>query len=412
MEAAAEQLRLAPARILVVDDDRFQRALLAAALMHCGATEVIQAAHGASALEALSAPGPRFDIVLTDLKMAGMDGLDFMLRAVHCEVSAFVLMSAVDAELLTAAQAVARSHGVPLLGTLGKPVTLPALQEVLARYQGGAGRRQPVPASLSRRPWRRQELLRALVKKQFVPFFQPKVDLETDRVDGVEILARWIHPSLGVLEPAHFVETMEEQGLIGCLTDSMLRQSLVCARAWSEAGFRLDMALNVAPQTLQDTGLANRLLEEVERHGMAPGRITIEVTETGVTDDPRSVLETVTRLRMHGFKISIDDFGIGRSTLMQLSEMPFTELKIDRFFVSGLPSPRKALSILESIMQMADKLGLSTVAEGIETEAERDFLRSLGCTSGQGYLFSQPLAHAELMAWMAARAGRAQQGPG
>lgn len=257
-------------------------------------------------------------------------------------------------------------------------------------------------ASARQRVWLRHDLLRALDQEQVIPYFQPKVDLASGRVDGVEILARWAHPTLGIVGPDEFIVQMENHGMIDQLTDSMLKQALACARHWSGAGFELDLALNVAPGTLQQAGVAERLLRIVKRHGMAPARLTIEMTETSAASDPHGVLDTATRLRAHGFNIAIDDFGTRCSTLLQLKDLPVTELKIDRAFVTNLPLRGKAAAILESILYLSEKLGLRTVAEGIETLAELDFLRARGCTAGQGYLFARPMPHTGLMAWLQA----------
>ncbi|MET0859099.1 MAG: EAL domain-containing response regulator [Telluria sp.] len=389
-------------RVLLVDDDASMGALLAAALLHCGASEVMQAGDGAAALAALALPGAYFDMLVTDLRIGGMDGIELLERAAHHRVGAIAFASALDQQVLDAAAAVARAKGHRLIGTIHKPVSAGAVAELLCAYRRMADPAPPPPARAPQRPWRVSELRCALDQDQFVPYFQPKVELASGRPSGVEVLARWRHPRLGLIGPEHFIGVMEDGGLIGLLIDAMLRQTLTCMAAWDAAGAPLNAALNVAPQTLLEQELPNRLAAMVRAAGIAPERITIEVTETGLEVGAQAMLEGVTRLRMFGFKVSVDDFGTGQSTLLQLSKIPFTELKIDRFFVSAQRHCDKARAILESVLLMADKLGLDAVAEGIETNAERDVLRALGCKTGQGYLYAKPMPQHELQRWLAA----------
>ncbi|WP_317203744.1 EAL domain-containing response regulator [Janthinobacterium sp.] len=319
-------------------------------------------------------------------------------------IAGFILSSALEPELLASAETVVRGYGIPLLGVLSKPIQAERLRQMLvqfmARQSVGAAPEPARPAL----PWSKRALLAALDAQQFQPFFQPKFDLASRRLDGVEILARWAHPELGILAPLQFIDLMEREGLIDRLTETIFRQSLACARQWEEAGEALPMALNISPLTLQNIGTPERILSMCNEYGIAPELITIEVTETAVAKNPRNVLETVTRLRMNGFRISLDDFGTGYSSLQQLSEIPFTELKIDRSFVSGMAHSAKSRAILETIMQLAATLKLRTVAEGIETAAELEVMRGLGAVSGQGYLFARPMSAADLRRWRAAAA--------
>jgi EAL domain-containing protein (putative c-di-GMP-specific phosphodiesterase class I)/CheY-like chemotaxis protein len=393
---------LSALRTLLLEDEAIQRALYRNMLQVAGGRHVEQGASGGAGLAHLAQAALPFDVVVTDLKMGGMDGIEFMRRAAKWPVRGFILISALAPELLECAANVARGYGVTILGTLPKPFTPAQLRQLLGRLigppsPGPAPRQAPAPAA-----WSRRELAAALDAGQFVPFFQPKLDFASARPAGAEILTRWQHPQLGILAPAHFIEPMENMGLIGRLTETIFRQALAGAGQAHTPDGGMALALNISPRTLQNVGLPERILALVREYGVAPERITIEMTETAIVRHPRAVLATVTRLRMHGFKISIDDFGTGYASLLQLSDIPFTELKIDRAFVSGMPGCRKTRSILESILLLARKLRLHTVAEGIETQDESDILKSLGCRSGQGYLFARPMSFAELARWQAA----------
>lgn len=249
-------------------------------------------------------------------------------------------------------------------------------------------------------PWTRQELVTALDREQFVPFYQPKIDLRTGLPNGVEILGRWRHPDLGILMPDEFIELMERHDLIGRLTECLLLQSLSFAREHEVAGEDIGFAINVSPVTLRDTRTPGRMHGLLKEFGLCAGQFTIEVTETAPSDSCAPVLESLTRLRMYGFQIAVDDFGTGYSSLKLLSGMPFTELKIDRSFVAGARCKAKSAAILESIMYLAGKLRLRTVAEGIETGDDIDFLRSLGCDTGQGFLLGRPMPQADLLRYL------------
>ena len=230
-------------------------------------------------------------------------------------------------------------------------------------------------------------MARAIRRNEFIPFFQPKIDLANGTSSCVEILARWNHPDLGILPPRQFMSLVEHAGLVDEFTDNVFRQSLLNARD-NKVMDGVGMAMNFSSATLQNPGFPSRICSIVSEHGIPFDRITIEVTETTFPENYSSVLASLKTLRDRGFRISIDDFGTGYSSLKLLSKLPFTELKIDRIFIAGISANRKLTGILETIVQLARTLKLSTVAEGIETKAQLDFIQNLGCNLGQGFYFS------------------------
>jgi EAL domain-containing protein (putative c-di-GMP-specific phosphodiesterase class I)/CheY-like chemotaxis protein len=387
--------------VLVVEDQAFQRNLSVGILHYLGISAVESAGDGVTALAALERSENGFDVAVCDLRMDGMDGIEFIRRAAGLRVGSFIVTSAIDSSLLLSAEAVLRSFDTQLLGILPKPVDIERLKEMLAACKKkdaiprmtAVSTRQHLPST--------SDIREALGKSQFVPYFQPKFCLDTGIPTGAEMLARWDHPSLGILSPAAFVPAMEAANLIDALSDSLFSTAMLCAKAWSRIGCDIGMALNLSPLTLQNTDMPNRLGELVRFHDIAPSRITIEVTETAVSENVSAVMESLTRLRMQGFAISVDDFGTGYSSLLQLSEMPFTEIKIDRNFVSGAIENRKTTLIAESIVDLAKKLDLHTVAEGIETGRQLDFVKKLGCQTGQGYLFAKPMSNDDLLKFLA-----------
>lgn len=248
--------------------------------------------------------------------------------------------------------------------------------------------------------WSRDELLSAIQDNQFVPYFQPKIDLATGLPVCSETLARWNHPELGVLPPNQFIEVMEQENLIDQFTDSLLHQVLARAKGGLACSRQIGIAINISPLTLGNPFMANHISSLVKAYGIASERITIEVTETACAKDFNRLLSSLTRLRMQGFGISADDFGTGYSSLEELNRMPFTEIKIDRMFVAGIANSQKSEAILEFVVQLAARLKLRTVAEGIETEGELDFIRSLGCSLGQGYYLGSPMKYENWMDYL------------
>ena len=252
--------------------------------------------------------------------------------------------------------------------------------------------------------WSRGELLSAIQTKQFVPYFQPKIDLVSGLPVSSETLARWVHPTLGILLPSQFIELMEQMDLIDQLTDSLLHQLLEYAQDSNECHAEIGFAINISPLTLGKPHMANHICSLVKSYGVASERITIEVTETACSKDFSGLLASLVRLRMHGFGISADDFGVGYSSLQELSRMPFTEIKIDRMFVGGIADNRKSQAITEFVVQLADRLQMRTVAEGIETKGELEFVQSLGCSQGQGFYLGNPMTYQDLQDYLNATA--------
>lgn len=395
--------QVADLKVLVVEDQPFQRRLLAALLKSFGVGTIVEAQDGSEGLAALESDPAGFDIAFVDLKMEGMDGIEFIRHAADRQVDGFIVTTALEPDLFSYVNELGAGFGADILGTLKKPVTLDQIAEHLERYLAKGNAISSTARHDSSQPhalWTKADLQAALLRKEFVPFFQPKVDLNSRHLVGVEILSRWNHPTLGILSPFEFIGRMEDERLIDELTRHMIEDALKCVVGWGDAGLGLNVAINVSPLTLQRNDMAKRVLSLVRQFPMAPESITIEVTETAVSQDAAGLLETLTRLRMQGFNLSVDDFGTGYSSLQQLSELPFNEVKIDRSFVHGRRDNTKATIILESIIQLGRKLGLQIVAEGIKTEEELEYLKALGCSTGQGFYLAKPMSNADMLAYL------------
>jgi diguanylate cyclase (GGDEF)-like protein len=232
-----------------------------------------------------------------------------------------------------------------------------------------------------------QALRRAVSAGEVEPHFQPIVDLKNRRTVGFETLARWTDRDLGFISPAVFIPIAEERGIIGQLSQLVLRKAAEAARAWPEDLF---LSFNLSPSQLVDQNTGQHILAILDRTGFDPRRLEIEITETGLMTDPASAEKIVNDLRRVGIRVSLDDFGTGQSSLGRLREFQFDKLKIDRAFVASILDDRPSEHIIRAILAMCEGLGMDVVAEGIEKEAQADRLVQFGCGGGQGYLFGKP----------------------
>ena len=232
-----------------------------------------------------------------------------------------------------------------------------------------------------------QALRRAVAAEEVEPHFQPIVDLKTRRTIGFETLARWTDRDLGFVPPKVFIALAEERGIIGPLSQLLLRKATEAARNWPSDLF---LSFNLSPSQLVDQNTGLQILSILDRSGFDPRRLEVEITETGVMTDPASAEKIVTDLRSVGIRVSLDDFGTGQSSLGRLREFHFDKLKIDRAFVANINQDRPSEHIIRAILAMCDGLGMEVVAEGIEEEAQADKLVQFGCGGGQGYLFGKP----------------------
>lgn len=376
-------------RILVAEDHNFQRKAVLHMLNSLGIEEVWQAGNGKQALEILQRE-QALDIVLSDLDMPEMDGMEFIrhLAKQHPGIS-IIIMSSMDSALITSVEKMARSYGLRLLGAVQKPLLLEQLEKLLVLHQ--QAQKRTARETVSAASFTLKEVLRAVHEKQIEPFLQPKVVLRTGRLIGAEALARWIHPEHGVIAPGAFIPLLEQSGNMEELTFLMLEKTARASRLLHDKGHALAMSVNLSLSSLGDTTLAERVTQTVRRAGVDPHHIILEVTESAAMTDVAHALENLARLRMRGFGLSIDDYGTGFSSMQQLTRVPFSELKIDRSFVTDCAANHSSRVIVDSSIDMARKLNVKSVAEGVETQEEWDMLKSMNCDVGQGYFIAKPM---------------------
>ena len=242
------------------------------------------------------------------------------------------------------------------------------------------------------------DLRQALEGGEIKPYFQPIICLDGERITGFEALARWHHPTRGVLAPDTFIAVAEDLGIIDLLTYQILRESCAAARAWPPY---TSLSVNISPMQLKDPWLTSRILAILAETGFAPGRLIIEVTEKAIIDDIALAGEVFTSLQNSGIRIALDDFGMGYSSLCHLRQLRFDHLKIDSSFVLSMESAESE-KIVRAITGLGRSLGMTVTAEGVETSMSMDALRDCGCEQAQGYLLGMPLAASETAAMLAA----------
>ncbi len=244
------------------------------------------------------------------------------------------------------------------------------------------------------------ELRHAISEGQLVLHYQPKAEVRSGRVTGVEALARWQHPSRGLLLPDQFIPLAEPTALIGPLARSVLEQALVQQRAWRGSGIHVPVAVNLSVRNLHDPKFPEQVADLLEGHEVQPRDLVLEITETAIMEEPLRVAEVLRRLSAIGVGLAIDDFGIGQTSLAYLKRLPVHELKIDRSFVMGMTEDENDEVIVRSTIELGRNLGLKVVAEGVETEAVWAQLDRLGCQVAQGFHLSRPVPAEVLTPWL------------
>src|ERR1700704_2930975 len=238
----------------------------------------------------------------------------------------------------------------------------------------------------------------ALNNHEFVLYYQPKIDVASGRVTGLEALIRWISPQLGFVAPGDFIFIAEETGLIVPIGRWVAQTACVQNRAWQKSGLpQLRIAINISARQMSDKGLVEFLSETIKKTGLTVESLELEITESAVMSNHEHAEKVLNELKGLGFHLTMDDFGTGYSSLAYLKRFPFDSVKIDQSFVRGIPSSRDDCAIVEAIIAMAHSLELKVVAEGVETQDQSEFLRELGCDQIQGYVFSKPIPSAEIV---------------
>ena len=260
-------------------------------------------------------------------------------------------------------------------------------------------------AAYRRRFWLIGEFGRALQQPgELHLVYQPKVDLQGGACHGVEALLRWNHAAEGFISPGEFIPIVENTSLARATTEWVLDAAMRQLAAWRAQGVALQVAVNVSAVNLEEPDFCERVLDGLQRHGVDPGSLALELTESALMRKPKAAQDTLARLERAGVKIAIDDFGTGYSSLAYLQEMPADVVKIDQSFVRGIETDERTLALVTAMIKLSHDLGHRVVGEGVETEGEAQLLRAAGCDEAQGYLYARPMTAEALAAWLAGRA--------
>ncbi|QIA63714.1 EAL domain-containing protein [Vibrio astriarenae] len=380
--------------ILIIEDERLQRRLLQRALESLTDAKIHIAENGMEGLDLATQFSP--DLIFCDLKMPNMDGVQFAQKLVSLSIETkLVFISSTETDILNAVVHMASNQGLKHCTKLNKPISKQDIVRVLEQFDqvnvGASTGHAAAKLMLGE-----DDIQHALLSGDIRPFYQPQYDAKSGTIVGIEALARWHHPTEGLLTPDRFLPAVSEFGLNYLLCSTMLRMAFSQLKQWHDKGFPVSMSVNAAPSDLMQADFADRVVGLLEEFRLPGHFLTLEVTETEVASNLNLLIEHTSRLRLNGVNISIDDFGIGYSSLAQLLSSPFNELKIDRFFINKMLTSDSHMATVEFVVALAKKLNLTVVAEGVETKQQALALQQIGCDLLQGFFFSKPIPSEQL----------------
>lgn len=387
--------------ILLIDDDPFYSQLVVEVLNNLGYDEVAIANDGNSGLDRLKSSEPRYDVVICDLNMPEMNGVEFIRHASKTGFDGgIILLSGENKRMLETAYGVAKTHDANILGAMAKPINPDELRETMNRLQPNTDNKR---SFIPQEPISETQLrdgIEGSENDSVLLVYQPKIDVRSGKIVGVETLARWWNKERGILGPGAFIPLAEEKNLIDDLTNTIYRKAVQQTAAWQKDKIDLRTAINFSVNSFSRQEFCDFLVSTVQESQIDPGSLLLEITETQAMSIAVNCLESIIGMRLNRFGLSIDDFGTGNSSLAQLKNIPFTELKVDRAFVTGASSNESALAILEASISLARKLEMVVVAEGVETREDWDLVEDLGVDYVQGFYCARPMSNDDLMTFM------------
>lgn len=388
------KLNLSDLAFLIVDDDPVILELTSRILSSARVSNIHTAHDGLEALKQLSVNRIPCDIIICDLSMPGMNGVEFIEHLSGVDFSGgILLLSGKDNRLLETVSELARVHRLNVIGTISKEHLVTEMidrivQNYVPFHVSGI---RPAPTVITE-----EELREGLAGSALKAYYQPKIDIRKGSIRGVEVLSRWQHPSEGILPPSSFIRLAESTGLIHELTYSVYEMAVKQIREWQQSSMDLNFSINISANSLVKPEFYRFIVNCLNEHGLDPGIVLLEVTEREIMIDVTQSLASLMNLRMQNFGLSIDDFGTGYSSMEKLKMIPFTELKLDHSFVTDVANRPSAQAILESSIALGRKLNMEIVAEGVETRADWDLVSVLGCDYVQGFYCARPMPAEDL----------------
>ncbi len=385
-------------RVLVIDDHEEVREHHRFILRTAGITQVVDAEDGRAAISILTDPRHRFDLILCDLQMPNLDGIETIRALSYMGVhGAVVILSVEEERVMASAGFLAEAHGLRFLGTISKPLTGEKLAETLRRLAEVADdtvrRMAPVPASP-------QDVERGLDADEFTCFYQPVVWVESGALYGVEALLRWKHPTRGLLTAESFMPSASgSETLMDRLAQQSLEQALAFAGRWRAAGHGEPVGVNVPGPAFTKLDLPERLAQLAALHGVPHDALQLEIGEQETACDAVAVLDVATRLRLRRFGVSMDQFGGTEFGLQRLQNAPLTEVKLGREFVHGCATAPSKQAVVEACVSLARNHRITSVAEGVRRRSDWEYLRRVGCDAGQGNYVVRALPEETVLTW-------------
>lgn len=335
-------------------------------------------------------------LIFLDLRLPGKDGIELIeYLGAKQSTTKLIILSGMDSRTLSSAEKLARHHNLEIAGILQKPVLLNTIEALLDNIELPENDKNiSYPTITDGISY--STITDGINNEEFEVHYQPKIRIE-DRlapfVEGIEALARWNHPKWGWISPGEFIPVAESSGCIELLTEKIFTYVLEDMANWNDKGLNIKVSVNISPLLLEIDGLAERLEAMALSHNINPEQIVLEVTETAIMGDPIRSMSILTRMRLKGFGLSLDDFGTGFSSMAHLYRMPINEIKVDRMFASQALVDKEAMAIVRFLISLGKNLHLSVCIEGVEDKRLIEEISSAGSLTIQGYCFSKPMAN-------------------
>ena len=397
MNGARSMKSISELNVLVVEDHGFQREYISNTLKQLGVAQVTAAADGHEALDDLDVLATSdfpIDLIVCDLQMPRMDGVSFVRHLADRQFEgSFIILSAMDPTLIASVTTMVRAYKLNFAGAIHKPVDSKVLVKLMREACSDISLDLPVglPEGVSE-----NDLIEGLNSGGLISYFQPKYDFETRSLYGIEALARLVLPDGRMIYPDDFIYLYKKLGRTREFELSVYKSAFELGSHCLKRGKPLQVSVNFCANMLTDELFFDEVIQLAENADLPSDMVTIEITERSLIEDLKKSIEFLARLRIKGFNLSVDDFGTGYSSIKQLEILPFNELKIDKSFIMGIEKDKQKRAIVQSITELASRMDLKIVAEGVETEEAYTISKNFGCDYCQGFLTGRPVAYEEL----------------
>jgi len=374
--------------VLIIDDDPTQIAILSAYFAGMRIEQIYGAGNAAKALSILQEHKDQIDLVVSDLQMPEMDGLEFFRHLSATKYKGQIaIVSGVQEMLLEHASRLAKMHNLKLIGHIQKPISKPALDLVFARNSQSFETLQDDKKIVLTQG----DFSNALAENEIYPVFQPKIDGASGDIVGAESLARWYREGIGYISPEIFIEFAEQNGRIEELTFYLFNKTLDAAKSFLEVLPEQNFATNLAPSLINNVALPDQLANRIKVHNLPSEAFSFEITENSILNLDPTTLEVLSRLRIMEFDVAIDDFGTGSSNIQTLRDFPYSELKIDRSFISNVTTSVFSRETVHAAIALAREQDMRVVAEGVDSMETLKYIREQGVDYIQGFLIAKPM---------------------